>query len=85
MIKGFVNPLYLDRIIADLGGYECIADSREGALIDSLLFYTDNSVIALIEHYLNCWSSCYRVEIAPIGTRVARDIESYFTMSYTLD
>lgn len=85
MIKGFVNPLYLDRIIADLGGYEAVEDYREGVLIDSLLFYAANSVVALIEHPTGCDRSIYRVEMAPEGSREASKIESYFTMSYTLD
>ena len=85
MIKGFVNPLHVDQIINDLGGYESVAEYREGVLLDSMLFYTTNSVVALMEHPTSCDRSCYRVEIAPSGTKEASKIESYFTMCYTLD
>lgn len=85
MIKGFINPLYLDDIIADLGGYDNIAEYREGVLLDSMLFYAANSVIALMEHPTSVDRSCYRVEMAPAGSNEASKIESYFTMSYTLD
>lgn len=85
MIKGFINPLYLDRIIADLGGYESVTECREGVLLDSMLFYAANSVVALIEHPTGCDRSIYRVEMAPTGTSEGKKIESYFTMSYTLD
>lgn len=85
MIKGFVNPLHVDQIINDLGGYESVAEYREGVLLDSMLFYTTNSVVALMEHPTSCDRSCYRVEIAPAGTKEASKIESYFTMCYTLD
>lgn len=85
MIKGFVNPLYVDRIIEDLGGYENIAEYHEGTLIDSVLFYVGNSVIALMEHPTGCDRSIYRVEMAKDGTPEASKIESYFTMCYTLD
>lgn len=85
MIKGFVNPLYLDRIIADLGGYEAVEDYREGVLLDSLLFYNNGNWIAFLEHPTGCDRSIYRVEMAPTGTPEGKKIESYFTMSYTLD
>lgn len=85
MIRGFINPLYADRIIAELGGYESVAECREGVLLDSLLFYNGDNVIALMEHPLNEWSSIYRVEMAPAGTKEANKIERYFTMCYTLD
>lgn len=85
MIKGFVNPLHADQIIADLGGYESVAEYREGVLLDSMLFYTPGGVVALMEHPTSCDRSCYRVEIAPEGSKEAGKIESYFTMCYTLD
>lgn len=85
MIKGFINPLYLDRIINELGGCENIAEYREGVLVDSMLFYIGDSVVALMEHPTGCDRSVYRVEMAPEGTPEASKIESYFTMSYTLD
>lgn len=85
MIKGFINPLYVDRIVNELGGYENIAEYHEGALVDSMLFYIGNSVIALMEHPTGCDRSIYRVEIAPEGSKEAAKIESYFTMCYTLD
>lgn len=85
MIKGFINPLHVDQIIADLGGYEAVAEYREGVLIDSMLFYTTNGVVALMEHPTSRNESLYRVEIAPAGTKEASKIESYFTMCYTLD
>lgn len=85
MIKGFINPHYADRIIAELGGYESVAECREGVLIDSMLFYAANSVIALMEHPTGCDRSLYRVEMAPAGTKEASKIERYFTMCYTLD
>lgn len=85
MIKGFVNPLYADRIIADLGGYDNIAEYHEGTLIDSMLFYIGNSVVALMEHSTGCDRSIYRVEMAPTETPEGKKIERYFTMSYTLD
>lgn len=85
MIKGFVNPLYLDDIIADLGGYEAAEDYREGVLIDSLLFYNNGNWIAFLEHPTGCDRSIYRVEMAKDGTPEASKIEHYFTMSYTLD
>lgn len=85
MIKGFVNPLYADKIINDLGGYESVAEYREGVLLDSMLFYTTNGVVALMEYPASCDRSCYRVEIAPEGSEEANKIESYFTMCYTLD
>lgn len=85
MIKGFINPLYVDRIVNELGGYESVAECREGVLLDSMLFYTANSVIALMEHPTGYNRSCYRVEMAPEGSKEASKIERYFTMCYTLD
>lgn len=85
MIKGFINPLHVDRIVNDLGGYEAAEDYREGVLLDSWLFYNNGNYIALIEHPTDCDRSCYRVEMAPAGTKEANKIERYFTMSYTLD
>lgn len=85
MIKGFINPLYADRIIAELGGYESVAEYHEGTLIDSMLFYVGNTVVALMEHPTGCDRSLYRVEMAPEGSKEASKIERYFTMSYTLD
>lgn len=80
MIKGFINPLHVDQVITDLGGYESVAECREGVLLDSMLFYTTNSVVALMEYPTSCDRSCYRVEIAPAGTKEASRIESYFTV-----
>lgn len=85
MIKGFVNPLYADQMIEDLGGYEAAEDYREGVLIDSLLFYNSGNWIAFLEHPTGCDRSIYRVEMAPTETPEGKKIESYFTMSYTLD
>ena len=85
MIRGFVNPLYADQMIDDLGGYEAVAECREGVLLDSMLFYAANSVVALMEHPTGYNRSCYRVEMAPEGTKEANKIERYFTMCYTLD
>lgn len=85
MIKGFINPLYLDRIITDLGGYESVAECREGVLLDSMLFYTPGGVVALMEHPTSRDISVYRVEMAPKGSKEASKIERYFTMCYTLD
>ena len=85
MIKGFINPLHADKVITDLGGYEAVAEYREGVLIDSMLFYTTNIVVALMEHPTSRNESLYRVEIAPEGSKEAQKIERYFTMSYTLD
>lgn len=85
MIKGFINPLYADRIVNELGGYESVAECREGVLLDSMLFYAANSVIALMEHPTSRNESLYRVEIAPEGSKEASKIERYFTMCYTLD
>lgn len=85
MIKGYINPNNLDRIISDLGGYESAAECREGVLIDSMLFYTVNSVVALIEHPTSRDTSVYRVEMAPEGSKEANKIERYFTMKWELD
>lgn len=85
MIKGFVNPIYLDRIVNELGGYENIAEYHEGTLVDSMLFYIGDSVVALMEHSTGCDRSIYRVEIAPEGSKEASKIERYFTMYYKLD
>lgn len=85
MIKGFINPLYADRIIAELGGYEAVGEYREGVLLDSMLFYTANSVVALMEHPTSRDTSVYRVEMALEGSKEASKIERYFIMSYTLD
>lgn len=85
MIEGFINPLYADRIINELGGYEAAEDYREGVLLDSMLFYAADSVVALMEHPTSRDTSVYRVEMAPTGTKEASKIERYFTMSYTLD
>lgn len=85
MIKGFVNPIHLDRIVNELGGYENVAEYHEGTLIDSMLFYIGDSVVALMEHSAGCDRSIYRVEIAPEGSKEASKIERYFTKSYTLD
>lgn len=85
MIKGFINPHYADRIIAELGGYESVAECREGVLLDSMLFYAANSVIALMEHPTGCDRSLYRVEMAPEGSKEASKIERYFTMKWELD
>lgn len=85
MIKGFINPLHVDKVITDLGGYEAMEDYREGVLIDSMLFYTADSVVALMEHPTSRNESVYRVEMAPVGSKEANKIERYFTMCYTLD
>lgn len=85
MIRGFINPLHVDRIVSDLGGYEAVTECREGVLLDSLLFYTAHSVVALMEHPTSRNESLYRVEIAPEGSKEANKIERYFTMCYTLD
>ena len=85
MIKGFVNPLYLDRIVNELGGYEAVGEYREGVLLDSMLFYTADSVVALMEHPTSRDTSVYRVEMAPEGSKEASKIERYFTMCYELD
>ena len=85
MIKGFINPLHVDQVITDLGGYESVAECREGVLLDSMLFYAANSVIALMEHPTSRDTSVYRVEMAPAGTKEASKIERYFTMCYTLN
>lgn len=85
MIRGFINPLHVDRIVNELGGYESVAECREGVLLDSMLFYTADSVVALMEHPTSRNESLYRVEIAPEGSKEASKIERYFTMSYTLD
>lgn len=85
MIKGFINPLHVDQVITDLGGYEAVGEYREGVLLDSMLFYTAHSVVALIEYPLNEWTSTYRVEMAPEGSKEASKIERYFTMCYELD
>lgn len=85
MIKGFINPLHVDRIVNELGGYEAVAEYREGVLLDSMLFYTADGVVALMEHPSSRDRSVYRVEIAPTGTKEASKIERYFTMCYTLD
>lgn len=85
MIKGFINPLNVDQVVNDLGGYESVAEYREGVLLDSMLFYVADSVVALMEHPTSCDRSCYRLEIAPAGTNDASKIERYFTMCYTLD
>lgn len=85
MIKGFVNPLYVDQMIDGLGGYEAAEGYREGVLLDSWLFYNNGNYIALMEHPTGCDRSIYRVEMAPEGTKEASKIERYFTMSYTLD
>lgn len=85
MIRGFINPLHVDQIVNDLGGYESVAECREGVLLDSMLFYTVNGVVALMEHPTNHNESLYRVEMAPEGSKEASKIERYFTMCYTLD
>lgn len=85
MIRGFINPLYADRIVNELGGYESVAECREGVLLDSMLFYAADSVVALMEHPTSRNESLYRVEMAPVGSKEASKIERYFTMSYTLD
>lgn len=85
MIRGFINPLYVDRIVNELGGYEAVGEYREGVLLDSMLFHTAHSVVALMEHPTSRDTSVYRVEIAPTGTKEASKIERYFTMCYTLD
>lgn len=85
MIRGFINPLYTDRIVNDLGGYESVAECREGVLLDSMLFYTPGGVVALMEHPTGYNRSCYRVEMAPEGSKEASKIERYFTMKWELD
>ena len=85
MIRGFINPLHVDQVITDLGGYESVAECREGVLLDSMLFYAANSVIALMEHPSSRDTSVYRVEMAPEGSKEASKIERYFTICYTLD
>lgn len=85
MIKGFINPIHIERIISELGGYESVAECREGVLLDSMLFYTANSVVALMEHPTSRDTSVYRVEMAPAGTKEAKKIERFFTMKWELD
>lgn len=85
MIKGYVNPINLDRIVNDLGGWEMMAEYREGVLIDFYMFHNGDSVIGLIEQYLNPNESIYRVEMAPEGSKEANKIERYFTMKWELD
>lgn len=85
MIRGFINPLHVDQIVNDLGGYESVAECREGVLLDSMLFYTPGGVVALMEQPTSRDTSVYRVEMAPVGSKEASKIERYFTMCYTLD
>ncbi len=85
MIKGFINPLYVDRIVNELGGYEAVGEYREGVLLDSMLFYAADSVVALMEHPTSRDTSVYCVEMAPEGSKEAQKIERYFTMCYALD
>lgn len=85
MISGYINPIHLDRIVNDLGGYESVAGCREGVLLDSMLFYTPGGVLALMEHPTSRDESVYRVEIAPTGTKEASKIKRYFTMKWELD
>lgn len=85
MIRGFINPLHVDQIVNDLGGYEAVGEYREGVLLDSMLFYTPGGVVALMEHPTSRDTSVYRVEMAPEGSKEASKIERYFTMCYTLD
>lgn len=85
MIRGFINPLYVDRIVNELGGYEAVGEYREGVLLDSMLFYTPGGVVALMEHPTSRDTSVYRVEMAPEGSKEASKIERYFTMKWELD
>lgn len=85
MIRGFINPLHVDQVITDLGGYESVAECREGVLLDSMLFYTPGGVVALMEHPTSRDTSVYRVEMAPEGSKEASKIERYFTMKWELD
>lgn len=85
MIRGFINPLHVDQIVNDLGGYEAVGEYREGVLIDSMLFYTPGGVVALMEHPTSRNESLYRVEMAPEGSKEANKIERYFTMKWELD
>ena len=85
MIRGYINPTNLDRIVAELGGWEAMVDAREGSLIDSYLFYNGDTVIGLIEYPTNMQESAYRVEIAASGTPEGNKIERYFSMCYELD
>ena len=85
MIRGFINPLHVDQVITDLGGYEAAEDYREGVLLDSWLFYNNGNYIALMEHPTSRNEFVYRVEMAPTGTKEASKIERYFTMCYTPD
>lgn len=36
-----------------------IIDCTEGCLLDNLLIETKHGYMALIETYVNCWTSCY--------------------------
>lgn len=85
MIRGFINPLYVNRIVNELGGYEAVGEYRKGVLLDSMLFYTADSVVALMEHPTSRDRSVYRVEMAPKGSKEANKIERYFTMKWELD
>lgn len=57
--------LYTSTAVEDLQKEKCIEiiDCLEGSLIDNLLLYNSKTrrYFLCLEHYLNEWSSCYKV------------------------
>lgn len=61
-----------------------IIDIIEGCLTDNYLLSTNNGYIAMIETYVNCWTSCHTVytstdsgEIYGIWDKLERNIKEW--------
>lgn len=54
-----------------------ILDIIEGNLIDNILISTKRGYIALIETYMNCWSSYYTLNFSKNINEISEVWESY--------
>ena len=52
-----------------------IIDCVEGCLLDNLLIETKRGYMALIETYVNCWTSCYTLYFSRDFDRVQAVID----------
>ncbi len=53
----FIWKGFADKLVEQNKGV--IIDAIDGCLLDSLLFYTKRGLMACVETYVNCWTSCY--------------------------
>ena len=55
-----------------------VVESFDGCLIDNYLAYSNKAIIAIMEEYVNCWTSRHHVYHAKLTGKDAEQIESMF-------